>query len=87
MNADDTFGIEQLTEEPKLPSGFVGGFERVTNLRSGDCQTALYVFFLTEGGKKAYVGTFYGAFPSHATRAFREWLAVQNDLNAASRPF
>lgn len=82
MNPDDTYGVEQLEEEPDMPWPFVGGFERVTNLRTGDCVTALYVFALVERGQKAYVGTFFGPFPAHAMEAFRKWLQVHRDKNA-----
>jgi len=82
MNDQDTYGVEPIEEEPVLPWPFVGGFERVTNLRSGDCVTALYVFALVRKNQKAYVGTFFGAFPSFAMAAFREWLSVHRDKGA-----
>lgn len=73
MNAEDVYTVEPLSEEPDLPEGFVGGFERVTNMRTGDCETALYVFRLVAGGQKAYVGTFFGSFPPLAWARFHEW--------------
>lgn len=73
MNPDDTYGVEPLSEEPDLPAGFTGGYERVTNLRTGDAETALYVFYVNPHGQKAYVGTFLGAFPCDAFLKFHEW--------------
>jgi len=81
MNTEDVYTVEPLSEEAEMPWPFVGGYERVTNMRTGDCETALYVFALVKGNKKCYVGTFFGSFPPHAMKAFREWLLVHRDKN------
>lgn len=79
MNDQDTYAVEPLSEEPELPYPFEGGYERVTNLRTGDVVTALYIFAWTKSKQKAYVGTFFGSFPSFAMAKFREWLQVHRD--------
>lgn len=81
MNADDTYGVEPLSEEPCLPKPYEGGYERVTNLRTGDCETALYVFERLQSGQKAYLGTFFGSFTQQAYEAFQKWLRVYRDHN------
>lgn len=79
MNAYDTYSVEPLAEEAVLPHPYTGGYERVTNLRTGDCETALYVFVKVKGGKKAYVGTFFGPYAHQANDAFWNWLHAYQD--------
>ncbi len=79
MNADDTYSVEPLSENAALPWPFVGGYERITNNRTGDCETALYVFALVKNGNRAYVGTFFGSFAHQANDAFRDWLQIHRD--------
>lgn len=81
MRDDEEYIVQPIEVTPELPEPYVGGFERVINARTGDAQTAMYVFELLAGGKKAYVGTFFGPFTVQAEHKFLDWLQVQSEFN------
>lgn len=79
MKGEDVYLVEPLCDWPAVRKPFQGGYERVTNVRTQDCFTALYVFEILPNGKRAYVGTFEAPYAHQCYSRFLDWLWIQKD--------